>query len=61
MNVASKITSLTNANMISIGENVYQSLDNVQQLQFKVVSIPIDKWHYINRDTKQTYKIYKLK
>jgi adenylate cyclase len=61
MNVASKITSLTGANKISIGENVYKFLDYTQQLEFKELSIPESKWQYINRDTKESYKIYMLK
>ncbi|MDQ6724299.1 MAG: adenylate/guanylate cyclase domain-containing protein, partial [Thermoproteota archaeon] len=61
MNVASKITSLTGANMMSIGENVYKLLDHAQQLEFKELSIPDSKWQYINRDTKETYRMYKPK
>jgi adenylate cyclase len=61
MNVASKITSLTCANKISIGENVYRFLDHTQQLEFKELSIPDSKWQYINRDTNKSYRIYILK
>jgi hypothetical protein len=34
MNIAAKITSLTGANKISIGENVYRSLDHKVQREF---------------------------
>jgi adenylate cyclase len=58
MNVASKITSLTAPNSISIGENLYNLLDYDLQSEFKELPIPSDKWKYINRDTKKSYRIY---
>lgn len=58
MNVASKITSLTAPNSISIGENLYNLLDYELQSEFKELPIPSDKWKYINRDTKKSYRIY---
>jgi adenylate cyclase len=58
MNVASKITSLTAPNSISIGENLYNLLDYELQSEFKELLIPSDKWKYINRDTKKSYRIY---
>mgnify|MGYP003575322707 CR=1 FL=1 len=61
MNVAAKITSLTTANSISIGENVYHLLDHMQQSEFQELKISINNWKYINRDTKEPYKIYKIK
>src|ERR687892_563627 len=39
MNIASKITSLTGANKISIGENVYKSLDHKTQEEFHELSM----------------------
>jgi adenylate cyclase len=58
MNVASKITSLTAPNSISIGENLYDLLDYELQSEFKELPITSDKWKYINRDTKKSYRIY---
>jgi len=58
MNVASKVTSLTAPNSISIGENLYNLLDYKLQSEFKELPIPSDKWKYINRDTKKSYRIY---
>jgi adenylate cyclase len=58
MNVASKITSLTAPNSISIGENLYNLLDYELQSEFRELPIPSDKWKYINRDTKKSYRIY---
>ncbi|MER5175976.1 MAG: DUF892 family protein [Candidatus Nitrosocosmicus sp.] len=61
MNVASKITSLTAANNVSIGESVFNSLDQKLQSEFQVLPIQINNWKYINQDTKEPYKIYMLK
>jgi hypothetical protein len=61
MNVAAKITSLTTANSISIGENVYHLLDHNQQTELQKLKISINNWKYINRGTKEPYKIYKIK
>jgi adenylate cyclase len=58
MDVASKITSLTAANSISVVENLYKLLGYELQSEFKELSISSGKWQYINRDTKEPYRIY---
>ena len=60
MNIASKITSLTGANKISIGENVYKSLDHKTRGEFHQLSIPDNRWKYINYGTDRPYKVYTL-
>jgi class 3 adenylate cyclase len=60
MNIASKITSLTGANKISIGENVYKSLDHKTQREFHELSMPDNRWKYINYGTDKPYKVYTL-
>ena len=60
MNIASKITSLTGANKISIGENVYKSLDFKTQREFHELSMPDNRWKYINYGTDRPYKVYTL-
>lgn len=60
MNIASKITSLTGANKISIGENVYKSLDHKTQREFHELSMPDNKWKYISYGTDRPYKVYTL-
>ena len=60
MNVASKITSLTGANKVSIGENVYNSLDRKLQREFQELSISEGRWKYINYGTDKPYKVYTL-
>ena len=60
MNIASKITSLTGANKVSIGENVYKSLDHKTQRKFHKLSMPDNRWKYINYGTDRPYKVYAL-
>ena len=59
MNVASKIMSVTGANKVSIGENVYKSLDPSVQDEFHELTIT-DRWKYVNYGTDRPYKIYTL-
>jgi adenylate cyclase len=60
MNIASKITSLTGANKVSIGGNVYESLDRKLQREFHELSISDGRWKYINYGTDKLYKVYTL-
>jgi len=60
MNIASKITALTGANKVSIGENVYKSLDHKVQREFRELSISDGRWKYINYGTDKPYKVYTL-
>ena len=60
MNIAAKITSLTGANKISIGENVYRSLDHKVQREFHELSTSDNRWKYINYGTDEPYKVYTL-
>jgi adenylate cyclase len=59
MNVASKIMSVTGANKVSIGENVYKSLEPSVQDEFHELTIT-DRWKYVNYGTDKPYKIYTL-
>jgi adenylate cyclase len=61
MNIAAKITSLTGANKVSIGDNVYKSLDRKVQREFHELSMPDNQWKYINYGTDKPYKVYTLK
>jgi len=60
MNIASKITSLTGANKVSIGDNVYKSLDRKVQREFHELPMPDNRWKYINYGTDKPYKVYTL-
>ena len=59
MNVASKIMSITDANKVSIWENVYKSVDPNLQDEFHELTIT-DRWKYVNYGTDRPYKIYTL-
>ncbi|HEX2124665.1 MAG TPA: adenylate/guanylate cyclase domain-containing protein, partial [Nitrososphaeraceae archaeon] len=61
MNVAAKITSLTATNKVSIGGNVYKSLDHKIQSEFHELSMPGNEWKYITYGTDTPYKVYTLK
>jgi adenylate cyclase len=60
MNVAAKITSLTGANKVSIGENVYRSLDRKVQREFHELPMSDNRWKYINYGTDAPYKVYTI-
>jgi adenylate cyclase len=55
MNVAAKITSLTNPNRVSVGENLYKLLHPGIQTEFRELAYGTDEWNYINRDTGKVY------
>jgi adenylate cyclase len=61
MNVAAKITSLTAANKVSIGGNVYKLLDHKIQSEFQELLMPGNEWKYANQETDKPYKVYTLK
>jgi adenylate cyclase len=62
MNMASKITSLTSPNKMSIGENIYELLHPNIQLEFEeITNLYEDEWKYINHKTGKVYKVYTLK
>jgi adenylate cyclase len=58
MNKSAKITSLTSANGIMIGENIFNVLPLELKLQFKEVTFEPEKWKYINKETGQLFKLY---
>jgi adenylate cyclase len=61
MNVASKITSLTSPNKVSVGENIYRLLHPKTQSEFQVLSNPDNRWKYIDSHTGKIYKVYTLR
>ncbi len=60
MNVAAKITSLTSANKISVGNAVYKLLHPATQSKFQL--LPTNKgWKYVDRETDELYKVFTIK
>jgi adenylate cyclase len=60
INIAEKITSLTDPNKVSVGENVYKLLDPGIQAEFHELVYGIGEWDYINLETGKLYKVYTL-
>lgn len=60
MNVAAKITSLTAANKISVGNSVYKLLHPTMQSKFALLSID-QGWKYVDRETGELYKVFTMK
>jgi adenylate cyclase len=60
MNVAAKITSLTAANKISVGNAVYKLLHPTIQSKFELLSIK-KEWKYVDRETGEVYKVFTMK
>ena len=60
MNVAAKITSLTAANKISVGNSIYKLLHPTIQSKFNLSSID-QGWKYVDRETDELYKVFTMK
>jgi class 3 adenylate cyclase len=60
MNITAKITSLTRANKISVGEDVFRLLHPKIQSTFKELQIAENQWKYIDRLTRNPYQVYSL-
>ncbi len=60
MSICSKITSLTNPNKITIGEDVYDILHPEIKSKFTLVKYDLGSWKYSDRQTGQLYKLYTL-
>jgi class 3 adenylate cyclase len=58
MNVAAKITSLTDSNKVSIGENVFKLLHPSLQSDYHALVTSEVEWKYVNLETGKPYKVY---
>ena len=58
MNITAKITSLTRANKISVGEDVFKLLHPKIRSTFKELQIAVNQWIYIDRQTRNPYQVY---
>jgi adenylate cyclase len=61
MNVAAKITSLTPTNKISVGEDIFKLLHPKIQSRFRQMVTSRSGWKYIDRRSRNSYKVYSLK
>jgi adenylate cyclase len=60
MSIAAKITSITDPNGITIGEDVYNMIHPTLKTRFKELKNHIEDWKYTNRQTGQLYKLYSM-
>ena len=60
MNIAAKITALTNKNKISIGEDIYKLLHPTIQSEFHELILHTNEWKYTNRTTNKKYRVYTI-
>jgi class 3 adenylate cyclase len=60
MSIAAKITSLTQPNRISIGEDVFKMLHPGIRSKFKEAKFGAEEWKYTERHTGQIYKVYTM-
>jgi adenylate cyclase len=60
MSTTAKLTSLTNPNKITIGEDVYDILHPEIKSKFTEVKYNIEDWKYIDKHTGRLYKLYTL-
>ena len=58
MNVAAKITSLTDPNKVSVGENVFKLLHPNLQSEIRELTTSEAEWKYVNLKTGKPYKVY---
>ena len=61
MNVAAKITSLTDPNKVSVGDNVFRLLHPNTQAEFQESLSLRDEWKFLDSETDRVYKVYTLK
>jgi adenylate cyclase len=60
MSICAKITSITYPNAISIGEDVYNSINIELKKDFNPINFVKD-WKYANRKTGNLYRVYMMK
>jgi class 3 adenylate cyclase len=60
MSIASKITSITEPNRITIGEDVYNVIHPTIKTKFAELKNRLQDWKYVNRRTGKLYKLYSI-
>ena len=60
MNIAAKITSITDPSGITIGEDVYNVIHPALKSRFSELKNSMEDWKYTNRRTGQLYKLYSM-
>jgi class 3 adenylate cyclase len=60
MSMTAKITSITDPNGITIGEDVYNVIHPTLKIRFRELENRIEDWKYTNRQTGELYKLYSM-
>jgi adenylate cyclase len=60
ISIAAKITSITDPNRITIGEDVYEALHPALRTRCRDAKYHSDDWKYTNRQTGEVYKLYSM-
>jgi adenylate cyclase len=58
INVAVKMTGLAKPNSFTIGQSVYDILDEKQKSTFEIFNVNPNTWSYLNEKTGSIYKVY---
>jgi adenylate cyclase len=58
ISIATKMTALARPDQIVIGQSVYNSLDNSQKSNFKVLPVSPEVWNYVSENTGNIYRLY---
>ena len=61
MSVSAKMTSITEPNNITIGDDVFLKLHPELRERFIEVKYKVEDWKYVSKQTGQVYKIYSMK
>lgn len=55
ISITSKITTITEADQITVGKDVYFALDNALRNKFSEITSQVEDWKYTNRTTGNLY------
>lgn len=58
ISIATKMTALAQADQIVIGQSVYDSLDDSQKSNFRVLPVNPEVWNYVSENTGNIYRLY---
>lgn len=60
ISITSKITSITEADQITVGEDVYFALDPILRKRLSEITPQVNDWKYTNRTTGNLYKLFAM-
>ena len=60
ISITSKITTITEADQITVGKDVYFALDNALRNKFSEITSQVEDWKYTNRTTGNLYYLFAM-